>query len=215
MSRQNIDVASSAMRIGVIGGTFDPIHIGHLIIAEEARTRLDLSRVVFVPAGQPPHKTVQQISDPERRLEMVQLAVSDHEHFCVSRLDIDREGPCYTVDTIRLLRNVWGADAEIYFLIGADSLADLPKWHQPDRLLRMCHVVAVQRPGYKVDLAKIDRLIPGAAVLIQMLAAPTLDISSTEIRNRVGAARSIRYLVPASVERYIDQHGLYRALPGQ
>jgi nicotinate-nucleotide adenylyltransferase len=123
-------------RIGVIGGTFDPIHLGHLIIAEEARTLLNLSRVVFVPAGQPPHKSVHQISDPELRLAMVRLAISSNKHFEVSRVDIDRPGPCYTVDAIRLLKETWGADSDIYFLIGSDSLVDLPTWHQPAQGIR-------------------------------------------------------------------------------
>jgi nicotinate-nucleotide adenylyltransferase len=201
-------------RVGVIGGTFDPIHLGHLIIAEEARTHLNLNRVVFVPAGQPPHKSVHQISSPERRLEMVRLAISNNEHFEVSRVDMDRMGPCYTVDTIRLLQETWGADTEIYFLIGSDSLVDLPTWHQPAQLLRLCHIVAVQRPGHQVDLRELDRLLPGAAPAIQQIDTPTLDISSTEIRHRVRKQGSIRYLVPAAVEHYIHQNRCYLAPAG-
>ena len=201
-------------RIGVIGGTFDPIHLGHLIIAEEARTLLSLNRVIFVPAGQPPHKSVHQISIPERRLEMVRLAISSNEHFGVSRVDIDRTGPCYTVDTIRLLQETWGADTELYFLIGSDSLVDLPTWHQPAQLLRLCHMVAVQRPGYQADLLELERLLPGAAPAIQLIDTPTLDISSTEIRHRVRKQGSIRYLVPAAVDHYIHQHRCYRVSAG-
>ena len=198
------------MRVGVIGGTFDPIHVGHLIIAEEARTRLGLDRVVFVPAGQPPHKLDHQIADPERRLDMVQLAIADNEHFCVSRVDLDREGPCYTVDTIRLLQDAWGAEAEIYFVIGSDSLADLPNWYHPEELLRLCRVVTVERPGQEVNVEELGRLLVGADSLIRMPDTPIVDISATEIRSRVRGGRGIRYLVPPSVECYIDQHGLYR-----
>jgi nicotinate-nucleotide adenylyltransferase len=203
------------MRIGAIGGTFDPIHIGHLILAEEARTRLRLTRMVFIPAGSPPHKLGQQITDSERRLEMVQLATADNERMAVSRIDIDRTGPCYTVDTIRLLREAWGAETEVYFLIGGDSLAELPTWHQPERLLRICQVVAVARPGYPADLDAVERLLPGAASLIHVLDTPVLDISSTDIRKRVRTGRSIRYLVPRAVERYVYEHGLYRDAPGE
>ena len=198
------------MRVGVIGGTFDPIHVGHLIIAEEARTRLDLDRVVFVPAGEPPHKLDHEIADPERRLDMVQLAIADNEHFCVSRVDLDREGPCYTVDTIRLLQDAWGAEAEIYFVIGSDSLADLPNWYHPEELLRLCRVVTVERPGQQVNLEELRPLLVGTDSLIRMPDTPTVDISATEIRSRVRCGHGIRYLVPASVEHYIGQHGLYR-----
>jgi nicotinate-nucleotide adenylyltransferase len=197
------------MRIGVIGGTFDPIHMGHLLVAEEARTQLELHHVVFVPAGNPPHKHTRQITDAERRLDMIRLAIADNASFAVSRVDVDREGPSYTVDMIRLLQDAWGTRAEIYFLIGGDSLIDLPTWHRPDLLLRLCHVVAVRRPGYLTDLEQLEHLLPGTSRLIQILDVPTLDISSTEIRDRVHRGRSIRYLVPASVARYICQHRLY------
>jgi nicotinate-nucleotide adenylyltransferase len=198
------------MRIGVIGGTFDPIHLGHMLIAKETNAHLELDRVLFVPAGAPPHKVGHTISDPESRLEMVQLAISGHPNFGISRIDVDRRGPSYTVDTIRLLRDEWGMDAEIYFLIGADSLVDLPIWHQPEHLLRLCQVVALRRPGYEVDLDELDQLLPGAAFLVRMMDIPMLDISSTEIRQRVRQGHSIHGLVPPAVERYIDKHGLYR-----
>jgi nicotinate-nucleotide adenylyltransferase len=198
------------MRVGVIGGTFDPIHTGHLIIAEGARDALDLQRVIFVPAGQPPHKRSSRISPAEHRFEMVRLAVAGNGYFTASRVDIDREGPSYTVDTIRLLHDAWGADVRIYFLIGGDSLAELPTWYQPERLLEICQVVAVPRPGYELDLESLDVKIPGAAERIQMLSMPLVDLSATEIRDRVRDRRSIRYLVPDAVERYIYRHRLYR-----
>ena len=199
------------MRVGVIGGTFDPIHTGHLILAEQARDQLGLERVVFIPAGQPPHKITTPITAVHHRLAMVQLAIADHDAFTFSRIDLDREGPCYSVDTIALLQEVWGPGTKIHFLIGEDSLRDLPKWYQPECLLRMCQIVAVQRPGYSVDLDTLDMQLAGAADRIQSIASPLIDISSTEIRRRVREKRSIRYLVPEPVRRYIEQHDLYSA----
>jgi nicotinate-nucleotide adenylyltransferase len=197
------------MRVGVIGGTFDPIHAGHLIVAEQARDQLALDQVVFIPAGQPPHKAARQITAAHHRLAMVQLAIADHVAFALSRIDLDREGPCYSVETISLLQEKWGPETEIHFLIGEDSLRDLPRWHQPDRLLRLCQIVAVQRPGYSVDLNTLDKQLAGAADRIQTIASPLIDISSTDIRERVRENRSIRYLVPDPVRRYIEQHNLY------
>lgn len=199
------------MRVGVIGGTFDPIHAGHLIMAEQARDQLGLEQVVFVPAGQPPHKVTVRITTAHHRLAMVQLAIADHDDFAFSRIDLDREGPCYSVDTIALLQAAWGPEARIHFLIGEDSLRDLPKWYQPERLLGMCQIVAVQRPGYSVDVDTLDMQLAGAADRIQSIASPLIDISSTEIRQRVREKRSIRYLVPEPVRRYIEQHDLYTA----
>jgi nicotinate-nucleotide adenylyltransferase len=194
----------------VIGGTFDPIHLGHLIVAQETCARLDLCRVVFVPAGQPPHKMACAITPAEQRIEMVQLAIAGDDRFGLSRVDVDRAGPCYTVDTIGLLQQAWDGEAEIYFAIGSDSLADLPAWYQPQRLLDLCTIVAVERPGYPPDLDRLERLLPGAASRIAFLRAPTLDISATEIRERVQSGRPIRYLVPDSVVQYIHAHRLYR-----
>lgn len=197
-------------QIGVIGGTFDPIHIGHLIVAEQVRTRLGLDQMIFVPAGMPPHKLDQIVTPAQQRFEMVQLAIADNPHFASSRIDMERLGPSYTVDTLRLLLDRWGAQTEIYFLMGSDSLIELPTWRQPDRLMRLCRIVAVGRPGYGVDMAELDRLLPGAAMLIRLMDTPIIDISSTDIKRRVREGRSIRYMVPASVEQYICAHQLYR-----
>ena len=198
------------MRIGVIGGTFDPIHFGHLIVAQEACSRLDLAQVVFVPAGQPPHKLARAITPAWHRIAMVGRAIAGNDCFALSRVDADRAGPCYTVDTIGLLQEAWGREAEIHFLIGSDSLADLPTWYQPQRLLELCTIVAVARPGYPPDLDRLERHLPGAASRVALLDAPTLDISATEIRERVRQGRSIRYLVPDSVAQYIETQQLYR-----
>jgi nicotinate-nucleotide adenylyltransferase len=198
------------MRLGVIGGTFDPIHIGHLILAEGARDALHLGRVLFVPAGHPPHKRSIRITASRHRLQMVRLAIAGNGHLAISRVDLDRAGPSYTVDTIRLLQHAWGPDARIHFLIGGDSLAELPTWHQPERLIEICQVVAVPRLGYEPDLEALDRAIPGAADRVQVLHTPLVDLSATEIRDRIRNRRSIRYLVPEAVERYIYRHRLYR-----
>ncbi|MDH4138291.1 MAG: nicotinate-nucleotide adenylyltransferase [Anaerolineae bacterium] len=198
------------MRVGVFGGTFDPIHIGHLVIAEEAWMELELERVVFIPAGLPPHKLDHVMSPVEHRLAMVELAIASNPHFAVSRVDIDRFGPCYTVDTIEFLRDEWGGGVEIYFIMGSDSLLDILTWHNPRRLIRLCRFAVVSRPGYQVDFDELDALLPGVASRVQMLNAPGLDISSTDIQRRVREGLSIKYQVPEAVEDYIYQHKLYQ-----
>jgi nicotinate-nucleotide adenylyltransferase len=198
------------MRVGVLGGTFDPIHIGHLVSAEEAWGELELERVVFVPAGLPPHKLDHVVSPVEHRLAMVELAIVSNPHFAVSRVDIDRFGPCYTVDTIELLRDEWGPGAEIYFIMGSDSLLDILTWRNPRRLIRLCRFAVVSRSGYQVDLNELDALLPGVASRVQMLNAPELAISSTDIQRRVREGLSIKYQVPEAVEAYIYRHKLYR-----
>lgn len=202
---------SAHSRIGLLGGSFDPIHVGHLHIARQACAHLDLDHVVFAPAGQPPHKRNRELSEPEHRFEMVRLAVADQPCFSVSRIDLDRPGPNYSVDTVRLLHEAWGPGVRIYFLIGADSLADLPTWHQPRRLLELCQVVVVDRPGYDVDLDELERRFPGAAESILFMEhAPMFDVSSTEIRRRAAEGRPIEGAVPPVVAAYIEAHGLYR-----
>jgi nicotinate-nucleotide adenylyltransferase len=199
-----------AMRVGVFGGTFDPIHIGHLVSAEEVRVKLELERVVFVPARLPPHKLDHVVSPVEHRLTMVELAIASNPHFAVSRVDIDRSGPSYTVDTIELLRDAWGPDVEIYFIMGSDSLLDILTWHEPMRLIKLCHFAVVSRPGYQVDLDELDALLPGVASRVQMLKAPELAISSTDIQRRVQEGLPIKYQVPEAVEDYIYEHKLYQ-----
>jgi nicotinate-nucleotide adenylyltransferase len=198
------------MRIGVLGGTFDPIHIGHLFAAEEARTRLGLERIVFVPANLPPHKLHLNVTTTEHRLNMVRLAIADNPSFVLSRVDVDRFGPSYTVDTVELLRDEYGPEAEFYFIMGSDSLAELLTWHKPDRLIRLCRIVALTRPGGRADLEELNRLLPGAIARVQLLEMPLLEVSSTDLQRRVRMGLSTKYLVPPAVEAYIQQHGLYR-----
>ena len=200
------------MRVGVLGGTFDPIHIGHLVAAEEVRAQLGLDRVVFVPAGLAPHKLTDDVSSVDHRLAMVTLAIVSNRYFTVSRVDIDRFGPCYTVDTIELLRDEWGqaaGDVELYFILGSDSLADIVTWYRPVRLIRLCRLAVMERPGYRVDMEELERLLPGITSRVHFINSPQLDISSTDIQKRVRQGLPIKYQVPEAVADYIYQHELY------
>jgi nicotinate-nucleotide adenylyltransferase len=204
-------------RAGVLGGTFDPIHYGHLVVAEEVYAALNLAEMVFVPAGQPPHKPGKIISDARHRLAMLELAIASNPHFTISHVDLDRPGPSYTVDTLRLLREQWGAQTAIYFVIGGDSLEDLLNWYQPARILeQLDHLVAVRRPGYneaREDPGYLERLemhLPGLRKRLINIPVPELDISASDLRLRVAGGRPIKYQTPEAVEQYILQHGLYQ-----
>lgn len=196
-------------RIGVFGGTFDPVHTGHLIIATELRFVLGLECVLFVPAGRPPHKTSQEISDNEHRLTMLQLALDDSPWFDISLVDMQRPGPSFTADTLAILRSEL-APAELVFLMGSDSLRDLPAWHEPQRIVAQAEIGVARRPGIDVDLEHIYTQIPNARGRIQIVDVPLIGISSTDLRERVRTGRPIRYQVPLAVEHYIVEHGLYR-----
>lgn len=197
-------------RLGLMGGTFDPIHVGHLVVAEEARERFGLDRVLFVPNRQPPHKQGRKVTAAEHRYVMCVLATADNPAFAVSRLEIDREGPSYTIDTIRALRAQLGPDVELYFITGADAVLEILTWRLPDAILGECHVVAAHRPGF--DLARLEPVLGGdRARRVQAMALPALDISSTDIRLRVAEGRSVRYLTVPAVEGYLGKMGLYRA----
>jgi len=198
------------VKIGVIGGTFDPIHNGHLIIAEETRNRLALAEVLFVPAGQPWLKASPPVATVDQRLEMVRLAIADRPYFKLSTVDIDRPGPSYTIDTIADLQSQLGDGTELFFILGWDSLAELPLWQEPSQLIKMCQLVAVPRPGYPApDLNSLEEAIPGVTQSIILLDLPHIDISASEIRHRVAQGMSIHHLVPKPVSRYIRQHRLY------
>lgn len=201
-------------RVGVIGGTFDPIHYGHLTIAEEMRSRLDLAEVVFVPAGQPPHKQGERVSAAHHRLAMVTLAIASNPHFTISRVDLQRTGPSYTVEMLRLLQEQWGNQTAIYFIIGWDSLEELLAWHDPAGILdRLGYLVAVQRPGYKEATGyreELETRLPTITQRLLTIPAPQLEIASTDLRQRVAEGRPIKYQTPETVERYIAQHRLYR-----
>lgn len=196
-------------KVGVLGGTFDPIHIAHLIIAEECRFHLELDRVFFVPVGTPPHKLSKPVTDAEYRLTMVELAIASNPNFVLSRIDIDRRGPCYSVDTIELLQNELGVDVEIYFIIGADSLMDMPNWHNPKRLLELCRFAVVRRPHYEVDMQSLETSLPGISSLVHFVQAPEMSFSSSNIQKRVRLGLPIKYQVLSSVEEYIYTQKLY------
>lgn len=199
------------MRVGVLGGSFDPIHYGHLVAAEEARARLSLANVLFVPAGQPPHKLHRPLSPAEARLEMVNLAISTNRHFQSSRVDMDRPGPHYTVDTVEILRRQLGPRAKVFFIVGLDSLLEIGTWREPERLLGLCYLVAVTRPGYTdFKPAELDPRIRRWADRIVVLPIPQMDISSSNLRERVRQGYPIKYQLPESVEEYIFTHGLYK-----
>ena len=197
-------------KIGVLGGTFDPVHLGHLIVAEEIRLKLGLQEVLLIPAGAPWLKEEEAITAAEHRLEMAILATASNPYLNVSTVEIDRAGATYTVDTVVDLRAGLGAAARIFFIAGFDAVAEMPRWKNARRLLDLCEVVAVPRPGYqKLDLRSLERDIPEAGQRIRKVDVPQIDISATEIRRRVAAGQSVRYLVPEPVEEYIARHRLY------
>jgi nicotinate-nucleotide adenylyltransferase len=198
------------LRLGIHGGTFDPIHFGHLLAAEVTRETLWLDQVLFAPAGEPPHKQGQSILAVDHRQAMIGLAIADNPAFALSKIDIDRPGPHFSVDTVRLLREEWGTRAEeTFFIMGADSLAHLLSWHQPGQIVELCRLAVVARPGYRPDLADLESALPGISRRVDWVEMPVLGISSSDLQRRVREGRSIRYQVPAAVARYVAEHGLY------
>jgi nicotinate-nucleotide adenylyltransferase len=193
-----------------MGGTFDPVHNGHLTIAEEARAKLDLHEIIFVPAGQPWLKSDSIISPAIDRLEMVRLAIEPYPYFRLSNIEVERAGPSYTVDTMEQLKTELGENTRLFFLMGWDCLAQLPQWHQIIRLIELCTLVAMPRPGYPgPDLKNLDKAIPGLSAKIVMLDSPRIDISATVIRECVAGGLSISSFVPLKVAAYIRQKRLY------
>jgi nicotinate-nucleotide adenylyltransferase len=201
-------------RIGVFGGTFDPIHIGHLVIAEEARVRLALAQVLFVPARVSPLKLPGTFFSAEDRLAMVELAIADNPGFAASRVDLDREGPSFTVDTLRRLREACAPQDQLYFIMGADSVSMLHRWRQATEIIRLARIVAVSRPGFSLDLAALEPGLPGLAAATDLITAVHIGVSSTDLRRRLEEGRPIRYQVPAAVEAYIHAHHLVKE-PGE
>jgi nicotinate-nucleotide adenylyltransferase len=209
------------MNIGVLGGTFDPVHIGHMIIAEEARTKLQLEEVLFVPAGQPWLKVDHNIAPAVHRVEMVRRAIADNPHFKLSNLEIDRPGPSYTVDTLAMLQKQMGSKAEFLFILGRDTLAGLPGWKEPEKLVQLCRLVVAPRvvlsegkgSGSR-DLKRLNTLVPGLMDRVVQLDMPVIGISSSEIRQRIAQGLSIRYLVPTEVGKYIAGQKIYPVSAG-
>jgi len=198
------------IRLGILGGTFDPPHIAHLVMADQARSQLNLACVFLVPVGQPPHKVGRPVTPIEHRLAMTQLAIAGDPSLALSRVDVDRPGPHYTADTLALLRAAH-PDDELYLLIGSDSLRDLTAWRDPVRIVAQARLAVMRRPDAEPDMQALESALPGISARVEWVDAPWLDISSHDIQRRVRAGLSIRHLVSAAVERYIVEHGLYRA----
>jgi nicotinate-nucleotide adenylyltransferase len=198
------------LRVGILGGAFNPPHVGHLVCAQEALVQLELEKVVFVPVGEAPHRELVDDPGAEARLEMVKLAVRDDERFEASRLEVDREGPSYTAHTLRELHDKGPAD-ELFLVLGGDQAAALPRWREPEAVLSLATVAVVERINWSRNAIgiKLGRL-PGAE-RVRYLDMPIIQVSSSSVRRRVAAGRPIRYLVPAEVEEYIGANGLYGA----
>lgn len=205
---------SAVERIGLYGGTFDPIHNAHLVIAEEVRAVLGLASMLFIPAGKPPHKPGRSITAAHHRVAMVELAIANNPYFSLSRVEVDRPGPSYLVDTLRQLREHYGTKSELYFVIGWDSLEELHTWHDPQGILaQLSYLVAVGRPGY-VEQGEYNTMLearlPGILQRLLVVPVPQLEISSTGLRERVVQGRPIKYQVSDAVERYIIEEHLYQ-----
>lgn len=198
-------------RIGIMGGTFDPIHLGHLVTAEAVRIQYQLERVIFVPAGIPPHKLNMKITAARHRYIMTVMATYGNPNFYVSSMEVDRPGPSYTIDTIREMQKIYGPETELYFITGADAVQELAEWRDVNQLLTLCYFVAATRPGSDNTLDKvIDSFGELGRQRIYHVATPELDISSTDIRRRLRSGQSIKYIVPECVSKYIEKEGLYR-----
>ena len=204
-------MAEKKHRVGLLGGTFDPIHIGHLMLAEAVRDEYELEQVLFIPAAQPPHKLGRKISPAEDRYMMTVLATCSNPTFEVSDIEMRREGPSYSVDTVRALLRASGGDTEYFFIAGTDIIREIHTWERIEELLSICPFIAASRPGCRPDVEKTREILGDLGVRqIHLLNTPELEISSTDIRERVARGASIRYIVPREVEQYIYKKGLYR-----
>ncbi len=198
-------------KIGIMGGTFDPIHYGHLVLAEQIRTQFELDRVVFIPAGRPPHKQDMDITSSHHRYSMTLLATITHPYFEVSKIEIENKNVSYTINTIRKLKSMYNSNTELYFITGADALNELETWKEPEELLKLCRFVAATRPGIDVKKLKekIEYLNKKYNSQIIITDVPALAISSTDIRKRIKSGKSIKYIIPETVEHYIYKNNLY------
>jgi len=198
------------MRLGLFGGTFDPVHFGHLLLAEQCRELCELDELWFIPAGTPPHKQTSTISPGKARAEMLEFATAGHAAFVVNRMELERGGTTFTVDTLQQLHDE-DPSRDLFFLIGADSLVELPLWRKPQRIAELATIVAVNRGDRSLpDFQQLTPAIPASVISrIQVVSMPGIDLSATEIRRRVGEGKSIRYMTPRSVDVYIAQHQLY------
>jgi nicotinate-nucleotide adenylyltransferase len=197
-------------RVGVYGGTFDPIHIGHLAIAEDARHSLGLSQVLFIPAARQPLKDEAQGATPAQRLDMVRLACASNPYFVASDLELRRPPPSYTVDTLATLRAEAGSAIELVFILGADAARDMSRWHRAAEIPRLALLAVIGRPGYSLSLQDLEADMPGVSARCTMVDGPRLEVSSSDLRSRLASGRPVRYQIPDPVLDYIAEHGLYR-----
>ncbi len=194
--------------VGIMGGTFDPIHLGHLVVANEVLNIYNLEQIIFVPAGNPPHKTRMGANSAERYM-MANLATMSNDRFTVSDFEITKDSKCYSVDTLREFRKLY-PETEFYFITGTDAVIELPNWHEPEELMKLCKFIAVSRPGTQNLEQRIQEVAEKLNGHIEILKIPMLQISSTDIRERIKNGMSAKYMLPESVERYIYKNNLYR-----
>jgi nicotinate-nucleotide adenylyltransferase len=197
-------------RIGLMGGTFNPIHIGHLVTAEEAFYQFNLDEIIFIPSGKPPHKADHEIAPPEDRYLMTVIATASNPHFTVSRIEIDRTGPSYTVETLREMKKIYGEDTELFFITGADAVIEILTWKDPEIIADLCEFIAASRPGYsfrKFEELKLSH--PRKLPKVHFMEIPALAISSTDIRRRIREGKPVKYLLPEGVAQYLTKRGLY------
>ena len=200
------------MRVGIFGGTFDPIHLGHLAVARSIESSLGLDNVIFIPAGQPWLKADTPVSRVKDRVQMLRLALARRRAFELSTIEADRPGPSYSVDTMGTLQRQLGSDADLFFLLGSDALMDIAKWKEPQRLIQLCQLVAFARPGFGLPtMEALEAAVPGVSQRVVFAEVPQVNIRATDIRRRIAEGRSIQRLVPRAVERYILEYGLYKA----
>lgn len=192
-------------KIGIMGGTFDPIHVGHLMVAEAVWDEYKLEKVIFIPSANPPHKH-KVITSAKHRFNMALLATCSNPHFEVSSIEMERTGPSYTVDTIKALQKIYGNETKFYFIVGADCIDELPTWHNINELLTLCKLIATKRPSYEIDPNIIKKEYQEH---IELLDTPELEISSTDIRQRIKKGYSIQYITTEQVQQYIRKEGLY------
>lgn len=196
-------------RLGLLGGTFDPIHVGHLIVAEALAYRLGLDHVVFLPAANPPHKSGQPLSSSSDRLEMIRLSIAGAKGFSVSQVDLQRPGPSYTADMLAEVRARVDRDTKLYFLMGMDSFRDFPSWFEPGKIGKLAHLGVARRPGVDVSMIDIERQVPETRGKIAIVNVPLIDISSSDIRERIRIGRNFRFHVAPAVADFIRENRLY------
>ena len=211
-----MDRLGNNRKIGIMGGTFNPIHYGHLVTAEEALIQFHLERVIFIPTGEPPHKTTGKIASPEDRYLMTVMATASNREFYVSRIEIDKKGKSYTIDTLRELKKIYGKNSELFFITGADAILEILTWKDTGEIIALCKFIAATRPGYNIskmeDLKKrlFNEKVEMAEQCLFIMEIPALAISSTDIRNRIKSNRPIKYLLPESVSSYLLKNDLYK-----